>query len=115
MTVITSKNKHKRNSDIDTNFNRKYRENNREQLKSNQIWFITRNYLCLLFKGNCGVKMTVFQVLGFSTLFEFLTLSFAGGVFQVRKTTKTKDQNVNRKPPSWNRIACSESGQRLVA
>ena len=66
-------------------------------------------------KGNCGVKMTVFQVLGLSTLFQFLTLSFAGGVFQVRKTTKTKDQNVNRKPPSWNRIACSESGQRLVA
>ena len=74
-------------------------------------FLISMKYL----KGNCGVKMTVFQVLGLSTLFQFLTLSFAGGVFQVRKTTKTKDQNVNRKPPSWNRIACSESGQRLVA
>ena len=66
-------------------------------------------------KGNCGVKLTVFQVLGLSTLFQFLTLSFAGGVFQIRKTSKTKDQNVNRKPPSWNRIACSESGQRSFA
>ena len=67
-----------------------------------------------ILKGNCGVKMTVFQGLGLSTLIQFLTLCFAGGVFQVRKTTKTKDQNVNRKPPSWNRIACSEDGQRLV-
>ena len=65
-------------------------------------------------KGNCGVKMTVFQGLGLSTLIQFLTLCFAGGVFQVRKTTKTQDQNVNRKPPSWNGIACSEDGQRLV-
>ena len=66
-------------------------------------------------KGNCGVKLTVFQGLGHSTLFQFLTLVFAGGVFPVRKTTKTKDQNVNRKSPSSNRIACSEDGQRLVA
>ena len=43
-------------------------------------------------KGNYGIEMTVFQVLGLSTLFQFLTLSFAGGIFQVRKTTKTKDQ-----------------------
>jgi len=59
--------------------------------------------------------MTVFQGLDLSTLFQFLTLCFAGGVFPVRKTTKTKDQNVNRKLPSWNRIARSEDGQRLVA
>ena len=44
-------------------------------------YFIAYESLILALKGNCGVKMTVFQGLGLSTLFQFLTLCFAGGVF----------------------------------
>ena len=70
--------------------NSKWRSKQKKRLEEKQF----------ALKGSCGVKMTVFQGLGLSTLIQFLTLCFAGGVFQVRKTTKTKDQNVNRKSPS---------------